>query len=293
MVLGGALFPIWFFQGIEQMKVIAILSLISKGIFTSAIFIFVKTPDDYLFVPLFNSLGYIFVGLISLVIISVRYKVKLKTQKVILIKLQLLRGWHIFLSKIAINLYTATNIFILGLTTNDTVVGHYGIAEKVVRIITFVFTPFNQAIYPYFVRLVRESQIKANILFIRIILSTIFVSIIIALVIIYNIHDLFYIAFNDISTQTIETFKIMSPLIIILPAAAILFNMAMLSFRMDKYFSKIYISGGILNLMLIILFYYTDIDKCTGIALALVLSELYITLIASVAIRNKIAMTNM
>ena len=42
MALGNVMFPVWFFQGIEEMKVISILNVIAKTIFTVGIFIFVK-----------------------------------------------------------------------------------------------------------------------------------------------------------------------------------------------------------------------------------------------------------
>ena len=58
-VVGQVLFPVWFFQGVERMKYITIINIISKTIFTVAIFLLVKQTSDYLLVPLLTSVGII------------------------------------------------------------------------------------------------------------------------------------------------------------------------------------------------------------------------------------------
>ena len=64
-VIGSTLFPQWFYQGIEKMKFIAIFSVSAKAFFTLGIFIFIKEPGDYLWLPILNSLGFIVSGLIG------------------------------------------------------------------------------------------------------------------------------------------------------------------------------------------------------------------------------------
>ena len=54
IVIGTALFPTWFFQGMEKMKYITVLTVIAKLIFTLSIFLFVTTEKDFIYVPLIN-----------------------------------------------------------------------------------------------------------------------------------------------------------------------------------------------------------------------------------------------
>ena len=42
IVIGQAIFPVWFFQGIEKMKFITIVNLLAKVIFTILVIVFVK-----------------------------------------------------------------------------------------------------------------------------------------------------------------------------------------------------------------------------------------------------------
>ena len=45
MIPGHILFPEWFFQALEKMKFISILNIVSKLVFTLAIFIFIKDKE--------------------------------------------------------------------------------------------------------------------------------------------------------------------------------------------------------------------------------------------------------
>jgi len=280
MVIGTALFPVWFFQGMEKMKYISILSLVAKIFFTLTIFILVSTPDDYLLVPLINSLGYIFVGIVSLWLIRKDFSITIKYQRYKRIAMQFKRGWNIFISKISINLYTATNTFLLGIFTNDATVGYYAIADKVVRIVTSIFVPFYQAIYPHIVKLVKHSKDDANKFLKKVFKVVILISSLIWIILFSFALPLFTLVFGGEVEHSVELFKILSPLIIILPVAYLLFNIVLLSYKMDTYFAKIYVVGAIVNLMLVILFFQLIESKSVGISLALLFSELTITSLA-------------
>ncbi|QKE29652.1 putative flippase [Arcobacter acticola] len=156
-VIGQVLFPLWFFQGIEKMKYITYLNIISKAIFTISIFIFIKEESDYYLVPILTSIGFILVGVYSLIILKKEFNITFRFQSSITIKYYLTEGWHIFLSRIYVNLYTTTNLILLGLFTNNTIVGYYSIAEKIVFAIGGLFEPATQTLYPYLVRKSRES----------------------------------------------------------------------------------------------------------------------------------------
>ncbi len=156
-VIGQVLFPVWFFQGMERMKYISYLNIFSKLLFTAAIFLFVKEESDYCLVPLFTSVGFIVAGIWSQVLIYREFNVRFKLQSISVLKKYLIDGWHIFVSRVYVNIYTTTNLILLGLFTNNTVVGYYAIAEKIVVAIGGVFQPANQAIYPYLARKYKEN----------------------------------------------------------------------------------------------------------------------------------------
>ncbi|WP_343618380.1 flippase [Flavobacterium sp.] len=148
-VFGQAIFPVWYFQGIQKMKYITYLNVITKTFFTLALFVFVKEKSDYYFVPVFNALGFISAGLISLYYIRKDFDIRFKIQSFKKIKAQLDRGKFVFLSELKISLFTNTNTLILGFIAGNQAVGFFSAAEKLARAIGNLQTPISNALFPF------------------------------------------------------------------------------------------------------------------------------------------------
>lgn len=149
MVIGNAIYPIWFFQGMERMKYITLLNIFSKIIFLVLIFIFVKKESDYIIVPLCNSLGFLIAGVIGMYFAIKHLGVKLYLPKRNSVKKQFKYSSDFFLSRISVSAYTNTNSFCLGLIGSNIMVGYYVAAEKIYQAISGVQTPLTQALYPF------------------------------------------------------------------------------------------------------------------------------------------------
>lgn len=161
-IIGNVLFPAWFFMGIEKMKYIAVLNIIAGTIYASGIFIFVKGPADYLYIPFINSLAFLVSGALGLYIVFTEFKVALVFQGWGKIRQEVKKGWHVFSSIIAINAYTVTRVFAVGLLTNNTLTGYYSIAERIANVIqTFPMDSFSQAIYPRLNKIFQKNKKKA------------------------------------------------------------------------------------------------------------------------------------
>lgn len=148
-VLGQALFPVWYFQGMQKMKYITYLNLATKLIFTIALFVFVRQKSDYYLVPVFNALGFITAGLFALFYIGRDFAIKFKMQPLDAIAEQLQKSKYVFLSELKISLFTNTNTIILGFIAGNEAVGYFSAAEKLVRAIGNLQLPFSNTIFPY------------------------------------------------------------------------------------------------------------------------------------------------
>ena len=148
-VVGQVFFPVWFFQGMEKMKYITLLNIVAKLIFTISIFVFVKNMDDYLLVPLLNSMGFIVAGSIGLRFAAKHFEVQILIPKSHQLVEQLKLSFQFFLSRISVALYTSSNTFVIGLFVGNVAAGYYAAAEQLYKAMQGIFIPLGNALYPY------------------------------------------------------------------------------------------------------------------------------------------------
>lgn len=149
-VVGNAIFPQWFFQGIQKMKYITFIHLISKITFTLLIFILVHSEKDLPIAILCFSIGSLISGIASLLISYFKFKVKLIIPTFQNIKFVLKDGFYIFFSQAMVTIYLSSNVFFLKSLYGDISVGLYSIAYKIFDAIRMVTSPITQTTFPYF-----------------------------------------------------------------------------------------------------------------------------------------------
>lgn len=66
LALYEVFFPSYYFQGVEKMKYITLVTLISRVFFFVCVFIFINDNDDYILFPILNFLGSIVAIIVSL-----------------------------------------------------------------------------------------------------------------------------------------------------------------------------------------------------------------------------------
>lgn len=160
-----AFIPDYLYRGIENMKVITIRSVLIKMFSTVMIFIFLKEPNQYYFVPIFTGLGNL--GAVIFVLMHVRkmgysfVKVDFKT-----VIGTLRRSAYYFISRVASAVYTATNTMILGFAfgSGSAIVGYYSTAEKGISVAKQAISPITDSLYPHMVKHRNFSLVKKLLL---------------------------------------------------------------------------------------------------------------------------------
>lgn len=149
MVIGTAIQQTWLFQGMQVMKYITVISVISRTISVILIFLFVKNADQvYLYCGLY-ALTFFLMGVISTQIIRFKYNIYLVrvTSKDIINELK--EGWCLFTTSAMTKIFSGIGITMLTFTTQNEIVGIYSAIQKIPLMIIMIYYPIGQVIYPY------------------------------------------------------------------------------------------------------------------------------------------------
>lgn len=273
-VLGQVLFPIWFFQGLEEMKVISILNILSKILFTLAIFLFINKEEDFYLVPIFSSLGFILIGLIATIIIKIKYDVRFIFQKQAILVKYLNEGWHLFLSNISVTLYTTATITFLGFYTNNTIVGYYSVADKVISAIRGVISPISQVLFPFLCNIAKTDPQKVYYINRKLAIFGGGIMLLISFILFVFAGEIIFVIFGKRDLDSILILRIFAiiPFLTFLHTIFALFTMIV--FGKNKEYSNIILSAAFLNVLLCIIL--IPFFGYIGAALAVITIELFL-----------------
>ncbi len=249
MVLGNVLFPLWFYQGIEKMKYITLLNIVSKLIFTVSVFVVVRYSSDYIYVPFLYSLGSIVAGAIAIRVAIKNFGIVIKMPDKQYVIEQLKEGFHIFLSQVSVNFYKINNVFILGLFVEESIVGCFAIAKKLIDLTNQLAAVISHTVYP-FINLKIEKSYNYIISFLKKLRAVIFVfTLIMGIVFLIFPDIIIHIVVGKPSSEAILCLRAMAfvPLIIGINVPAV---QIILSYGKDRVYSLIVITGAVLNLAL-------------------------------------------
>ncbi len=284
MVVGQVLFPVWFFQGMEKMKYITFLNILAKGIFTVAIFIFVKQQSDYWKVPLLNSIGFILAGVLSLWIVYKDWNIGLKFVGFESIVRELKEGWYIFISTVAISLYTVSTTFILGIFTNNVIVGYYAAASRIIEAAKGLIGPISQTIYPFVNRKVSQSKEEGLKLIRKITKYIGITTFVISLFIFLFSEQIVHLMLGKNYEESIIILKILSFHPFIIGLSNVFGIQAMLSFDRKEAFQNILLSASILNIILSMIL--VPMFQHIGSAVAVTVVEVFVTVTMFLYLQN-------
>jgi len=274
MVIGQVLFPVWFFQGMARMKYITFLNITAKFIFTVCIFVFVRDTADYIYVPLLNSLGFLVAGILAIWIVLKNFEVKFIFPCLSNIKHELKEGGYIFISRASISFYTVSNVFVLGLLTNNTIVGIYSAADRLINAIKSINGIVLQVMFPYVSRLSKKSYSKALRMVSYEIKFFVILGIILCLVVYFFAHDIVFLLFSKRFESSELIMQILIFTVPVVTVSAILGQQILLNFGLKKLFTISIVYMSFIHLVMLPIMVY--LWKAAGAAIAVLITEMLI-----------------
>jgi PST family polysaccharide transporter len=283
-VVGMWLFPIWLFQGLERMKAIAVLNVAAKLLVIAAIFAVIRDEGDYLRVPLVQSAGHIAIGLAGLVLAFHLFAVRFRLPSAGTLVRELRNGWHLFLSRMATTLYTTSNVVILGLFTNHTLVGHYAAGDKIVRAVQGLQLPLSQAIFPHIGRLASQSRHSALAFASKVAKIVGVATLAMSVGLLVGAPYIVRVVLGEASEVSVLVVRILSFLPFIIGLSNVFGVQIMVNFGLKKVFTSILIGAGFLNLMLAVIL--VVFWEHVGVAVAALATEIFVTVATGAALRR-------
>jgi PST family polysaccharide transporter len=276
MVIGQILMPVWFYQGMEQMKYITYLNVFSKIAFTLLILLFIKKQSDYIYANVLLGAGNFLSSIISILIAKNKFGIKLKIASFVLVKKQLREGWAIFISNFSIMASMYSNIFILGLFADPITIGFYGIAEKVFMVLRTFAVLFYQTIYPKVCLLANDSFEKL-IVFFRGFIRIVFLFFIPVSVFTFLCAEKIIVIFSG---KSIPQAAFLLKILCIGPIFAALNIPAcqtMLAYNFNKSYAWVSTSGALLNVILNLIL--VRLFMATGTAISAIVTEISVSVL--------------
>lgn len=138
----------WLFQGLQEMKYISIINIVSRIVSVVSIFVFVKDRNDLLLYCFFYSISPVLSGFLSFFIAKVKFGMIIVLVSKQRIFLELKKGWYVFTTSLSSKVFGAIGITFLGMMADNSIVGVYSAIQKIPVLMMFMWTPISQIIFP-------------------------------------------------------------------------------------------------------------------------------------------------
>lgn len=274
IVLGQVLMPVWLFQGMEDMKYLAVFNIVAKFFFAIGIIVFIRRPADYVFVNLLQGSGVIVAALACHVTARRKYGIRPVPIKISGIFKEIADSFVLFLSSFAVSVYVISNVFILGLLAGPAAVGYYSIAEKVYFAIKQLPAVFSQVIFQRVCQLAHE-RAETLVSFLKKV-TVPFITFLLAVCAIawfwadWIAH--YFLPGSGPGLPYLIRILLITPVIIAFDVPAF---QSLLAYNEQKRYGVILVSGCLLNVVLNV--WLSKYFAAAGTAWSVLLTELYIT----------------
>lgn len=271
--LAQAMSMMWFFQGLERLKLVAALDFTAKALATAGIFAIIRVPADGWKVLVLQGSGACVSFLVGIAIAYRYVRFRVPTPKVVGNALR--TGWSMFLFRSSVSLYTVGNAFILGLFVSPQFVGYYAGAEKISKAFVSLLSPVTRTIFPRLSYLVRNARERAT----RLAKISLMVmgagGVVLGLVIFLFAHLLVRVILGHAYGPAVPVLQILALLPPLIALSSVFGIQWMVPLGLDRAFNAIVLLGGVINIGLAVLL--APSLKDLGMAWAVVISEAFVS----------------
>jgi PST family polysaccharide transporter len=265
--------PVWFFQGLERLRMVAGLEVGTKLAALFLIFILVRTPDDAWIVLFLQGIASTLTS--GLAFWLAGREVGFRLPNLHELGEAFHAGWAMFFFRSVVSLYTVGNVFILAFFLPPQQVALYAGAERLTKAFLGMLEPINRAFFPRLSHLASQSTKDAAHLARRVILVMGLGSLGAAVLLLGAAPLIVRLLLGSGYEGAVPVMRVLAVLLPMVALSNALGIQWMLVLGQDRAFNVIISSAGLLNLLLALLL--VPRMGHMGMACAVVLVEVYVT----------------
>lgn len=160
LLYSEATLPLWFFQGMEKMKLVSISNIFSKLLFLMGIVLFIHSPDQSKYVNFMLGLFGLAINLSLLFYIHTFMNIRFFRPRFSAIWQSLGENLLFFFSNLASHISINGGLIILSFFATAETLGMYSLAERIVMVLRLFPALIIQAIFPNASKLYQEDEVK-------------------------------------------------------------------------------------------------------------------------------------
>lgn len=250
-VVGTVLLPKWYFQGLERMPAMVCVQALSTALVLAPVFLLVRGPGDQLLAAAILSVSALAGGLSCLLSVGYIAPVGFHRPTWSDISGAFAGSRDLFVSNAATSAYVTSNAFILGLVCGDHAVALYSVANKTALAAFGSLTPVVQAVFPRSSLLFGRSLRDARSFVRRISLLLMAAAALISAILALFAGPIVGLLAGPQYRGAVSVLRLMALLPLALAAATLLAQLIMVNTGLARSLSRIYLSMGVLNLIML------------------------------------------
>ena len=263
--LGRVIYPQWLFQGLESLKAVSLIQVLTRIAFFSSIFIFIN-EDSSLILIQFLTNGSIFFGAILTIPFILRTidlwdldAISKSDSRTVFND-----SWQIFKSNLMVLMYSKSYVPLSASILTLDYIAYLSIADRYCRSLILLLNPILSGFYPRVSALVLNNKHEAAKLGLRVLIGS--VSAVLIGTFVFNVLPIFWLEFifNEIPPLGVNIFVVMSGLLVPMVISETVKALFIVPFGMTNYLFTAYLFSVVFFVVGFIgLFFLNSLENVT------------------------------
>jgi PST family polysaccharide transporter len=251
MAVGAMLIPTWYFQGVEDLRVISSIVFTGRVLSVPAMYLLVRDRSDIYWAMGVNSLVPLLSGIAIVTYLYFRRELDFVHTSVRSIVKALKDGSSVFMATAITDFYASSNIVLLALISGNVAAGYFAAGDKLIRAALGMMSPLKTAAYPRISYLMHHSREDAFAFLRKMLAFQGTVVAIISLTIFLGAPLAVKILYGPQFLPTVEVLRWMAFVPFMSGIADVFGVQTMLPLGMKAHFSRVLLGSATLNFVLL------------------------------------------